>query len=191
MIMTRIINIISSLLRYFPHIVVYKRCVNKETIDYEIQKWIETHHLPAKSNLRGLLNLLVSYPEFRSLFYFRTGKYWLSKIAKGQTNLEFYTESENIGKGLVIWHGFSTVINCDKMGEDCHIWQNVVIGKSSLEKIHDRPTIGNNVLITAGSIVVGHIQVGNNVTLGAGVVVVKDIPDNTVAVSQPCRYIHK
>lgn len=188
---TRFINIISSLLRFWPHIIVYKRCADRRTIDYEIQKWLETHHLPIKSGIRGLLNLLVAYPEFRSLFYFRTGKKWLSKFAKGQTNLEFYTESKNIGKGLIIWHGYSTVINCDKMGEDCHVWQNVVIGKSSLEKIHDRPTIGNNVLITAGSIAVGHILIGDNVTIGAGTVVVKDIPSNTVVVSQPSRYIQK
>lgn len=189
--MKRFLNIMSSLLRFWPHIIVYKRCDDKSTIDYEIQKWLESHHLPVKSGIRGLLNLLVAYPEFRSLFYFRTGKCWLSIFAKGQTNLEFYTESKNIGRGLIIWHGYSTVINCDKMGEDCHIWQNVVIGKSSLEKIHDRPTIGNNVLITAGSIAVGHIQIGDNVTIGAGTVVVKDVPSNTVVVNQPCRYIQK
>lgn len=188
--MKSLLIIIKNLIIFWPHMIIYKTSRSKDIIDYEIQRWFITHHIPERKGVRGLLFLLASLPEFRSLFYFRTGKWWLRKISKGQNNLEFYTESKNIGKGLIIWHGFSTVINCDKMGEDCQIWQNVVIGKSSSENVPDRPTIGNNVKITANTVVVGHIKIGDNSIIGAGATVTKDVPNDTVVVSQPSRFIN-
>ena len=50
-------------------------------------------------------------------------------------------------------------------------------------------TIGNNVWLGGGVIVCPGVSIGNNVTIGAGSVVTKDIPDNVVAVGNPCRVI--
>lgn len=52
-----------------------------------------------------------------------------------------------------------------------------------------RVTIGNNVFIGWGSIVLMDTTIGNNVVIGAGSVVTRDIPDNSVAVGNPCRVI--
>lgn len=49
--------------------------------------------------------------------------------------------------------------------------------------------IGENVWIGAGVIIVPGVTIGNNVVIGAGSVVTKDIPDNTLAVGNPCRVI--
>lgn len=49
--------------------------------------------------------------------------------------------------------------------------------------------IGNNVWIGGGAIVCPGVTIGNNTTIGAGSVVVKSIPDNVVAVGNPCRII--
>lgn len=43
--------------------------------------------------------------------------------------------------------------------------------------------IGGNVMVLTG------VTIGNNVTIGAGSVVTRDIPDNTLAVGNPCRVI--
>ena len=43
--------------------------------------------------------------------------------------------------------------------------------------------IGGNVTILPG------VRIGNNVTIGAGSVVTRDIPDNVIAVGNPCRVI--
>lgn len=51
------------------------------------------------------------------------------------------------------------------------------------------PTIGNNVSLGANVTIIGPVHVGNNVTIGAGSVVVKDIPDDCIAVGNPCRPI--
>lgn len=47
-------------------------------------------------------------------------------------------------------------------------------------------TIGDNVWIGGGAIIMPGVNIGNNVVIGAGSVVTKDIPDNTVAYGNPC-----
>ena len=43
--------------------------------------------------------------------------------------------------------------------------------------------------IGGGTVVVPGVTIGSNVVIGAGSVVVHDIPDNCVAVGNPCRPI--
>ncbi len=50
-------------------------------------------------------------------------------------------------------------------------------------------TFGDNVWIGAGVQVMPGVKIGSNVVIGGGSVVVKDIPDNSVAVGNPCRVI--
>lgn len=49
--------------------------------------------------------------------------------------------------------------------------------------------IGNNVWIGANVTVLPGVTIGNNCTIGAGSVVTKDIPENTIAVGNPCKVI--
>ena len=51
--------------------------------------------------------------------------------------------------------------------------------------------IGKNCWIGAGAIIVPGITIGNNVVVGAGSVVTKDLPDNVVAVGNPCRVLRE
>ncbi len=51
--------------------------------------------------------------------------------------------------------------------------------------------VGDNVWIGAGVHVMPGVTIGNNVVIGGGSVVVKDIPDNSVAVGNPCRIVRK
>lgn len=50
-------------------------------------------------------------------------------------------------------------------------------------------TVGDNVWIGAGVQVMPGVKIGSNVVIGGGSVVVKDIPDNCVAVGNPCRVV--
>ena len=45
--------------------------------------------------------------------------------------------------------------------------------------------------IGGGAIILPGVTIGDNVVIGAGSVVTKDIPDNVVAVGNPCRVIRK
>ncbi|WP_272509032.1 sugar O-acetyltransferase [Clostridium ganghwense] len=51
--------------------------------------------------------------------------------------------------------------------------------------------IGDNVWIGAGAIIVPGVKIGANTVIGAGSVVTKDIPENVVAVGNPCKVIRK
>ena len=51
--------------------------------------------------------------------------------------------------------------------------------------------VGDNVWFGGNVTVLGGVSIGNNVVIGAGSVVVKDIPDNVVAVGNPCKVIRQ
>ena len=52
-------------------------------------------------------------------------------------------------------------------------------------------TVGDHVWFGAGVQVCPGVTIGNNVVIGAGSVVTKDIPDNVVAAGNPCRVIRE
>ena len=52
-------------------------------------------------------------------------------------------------------------------------------------------TVGNNVWIGAGVIVLGGVTIGDNTVIGAGSVVTKDIPSGVIAVGTPCRVMRE
>ena len=51
--------------------------------------------------------------------------------------------------------------------------------------------IGDNTWIGASVVIVPGVTIGKNVIIGAGSIVTKDIPDNVVAVGNPCRVIRE
>ncbi len=51
--------------------------------------------------------------------------------------------------------------------------------------------IGNNVWIGANSVILPGVKIGDNTVIGAGSVVTKDIPENVVAVGNPCKVMRE
>ena len=51
--------------------------------------------------------------------------------------------------------------------------------------------IGRNVWIGAGAIVLPGVTIGDGTVVGAGSVVTKDLPENVVAVGNPCRILRE
>lgn len=132
----------------------------------------------------------IGFGEFRALFWFRMGRW--SKLVKWmfqspEPMLSFDCKSSQVGGGLFIQHGYCTDISIKAIGENCWINQKVTFGYQGTEC----PTLGNNVRVGAGAIIVGGVHIGSNVNIGAGAVVVKDVPDNTTVVGQPARYIDR
>lgn len=61
-------------------------------------------------------------------------------------------------------------------------------GKFAFCKTQTAPvTIGDNVWIGGGAIIMPGVTIGDNVVIGAGSVVTKPIPENTIAYGNPCR----
>ncbi|MBC2438088.1 serine acetyltransferase [Clostridium saccharobutylicum] len=134
--------------------------------------------------IKCLNYLLACYPEFRNVFYYRIGlisdilRLFYPKVKP------LYITSDTIGSGLILYHGFNSIIYAKSIGDNCTIYHNVTVGKTD-----DIPRIGNNVTICAGAIIIGGISIGNNSIIGAGAVVTKDVPDNCIVVGNPGRII--
>ncbi len=141
------------------------------------------------NNGLAFLFLLIFYPEYRNVFYFRLPiiiRYFLYYLPPRAT-LHIWTKSRNVGGGLYIGHGWGTVINAKKIGENCIVGQNVTIGSRNLKE----PMLGNNVGVYANAVVLGDISIGDNTQIGAGAVVVKSVPANCVVIPAKSNIIKK
>lgn len=83
-----------------------------------------------------------------------------------------------------------------EIGDDVWIAPGVQIISSNHDPddyskaLASRPVkIGSHVWIGGNSIILPGIHIGDNVIIGAGSIVTKDVPDNCVAVGNPCRVI--
>ena len=95
-----------------------------------------------------------------------------------------------IGRRFTIDHGIGVVIGGTAIiGDDCLIYQNATLGMTGKHGGKRHPTLGNGVMVGAGSILLGAITVGDCVRVGAGSVVVDDVPDNTTVVGNPARVV--
>jgi serine O-acetyltransferase len=166
------------------HILFFIISINKKYISDDLKKYYSGLNF----QILNLVYALTYISEFRALLYYRLGKrrYLIQWLHPVFLNLYFYTSK--IGPGLKIQHGFSTVIAARSIGKNCWINQQVTIGYTNDT---DCPTIGDNVTVAAGAIVLGDIIIGDNVTIGAGAVVTKSIPENCVVVGNPARIIKK
>ena len=95
--------------------------------------------------------------------------------------------SVSIGEGTFItYHGLGVVMHKKVViGKNCCVRQHVTIagGRGGV------PTIGDNVEINTGAVIVGPVHIGNYVRIGANAVVIQDIPDNCTAVGIPAKVV--
>lgn len=108
-------------------------------------------------------------------------------------------------KGLVVGAKFKMMGQC--IIDPSHCWHisigdNVTLAPRVHILAHDASTglflnytrfanvsIGNNVFIGAGSIILPGVEIGDNVIIGAGSIVSKNIPSNSVAAGNPAKVI--
>ena len=84
------------------------------------------------------------------------------------------------GPGLCLEHYGNIVINQNaKVGSNCHIIGSVVIGATEDHKV---PSIGDNVFIGFGAVIIGDVIVANDVAIGANAVVTRSVMSNNVTV---------
>jgi len=184
---------IIRLLWVSPLLLPFYLTTEKEMIFADVKRWVEVLSQPDRNLLMQLLLLLQKMPEYRNLYYFRICQGNMSakaiavilKLIYPHCQTLFLEQSCQIGPGLFIQHGFSTIVMAD-IGKNGWINQQVTIGHK--DKL-GRPSLGDHVRVTAGAKVLGNIEIGHNVTVGANAVVVKNVPDNCVVVGIPARII--
>src|SRR5690554_3038864 len=151
---------------------------------------------------KNLLEVLLCYPGLHALLAYRLANWFyrrrlfvtarlLSQVSRFFTGIEIHPGAK-IGKGLFIDHGMGVVIGeTTEIGDNVTIYQGVTLGGTGKEKGKRHPTIGNNVIISAGAKVLGGFTVGDNAKIGAGAVVLKPVPPNTTVVGVPGKVVVK
>ena len=115
----------------------------------------------------------------------------ISQFSRFLTSIEIHPGAK-LGKRFFIDHGFGIVIGeTAEIGDNVTIFQGVTLGGTGKEKGKRHPTIGHNVVIGAGAIVLGPIYIGDNSRIGAGAVVTKSVPPDTTVVGNPSWIVRR
>ena len=113
----------------------------------------------------------------------------ISQIVKFFTGIEIHPGA-TIGKGVFIDHGTGVVIGeTAEVGDNCTIYQNSTLGGTGKESGKRHPTLGENVMVGAGSKVLGPIYIGAGSKIAAGAVVLSDVQPGSTCVGVPARTV--
>lgn len=114
----------------------------------------------------------------------------LSQVSRFFTGIEIHPGA-TIGKGFFIDHGMGVVIGeTSEIGNNCVLFHNVTLGGTGKHKGKRHPTIGDNVVIGTGAILLGPIEVGDNVKIGANTfILMRNVPNNTTVAGTPGRIV--
>lgn len=116
-------------------------------------------------------------------------QYLRKKLHDKQLKLGFFIHPNTCGAGLALVHPGTVIINqTAKIGENCRIYNCVIIGIKPNDKI--APAIGNNVYIGPGAKIFGEITIADDIAIGANSVVNKSFyePNITIA-GNPARKV--
>ncbi|MCG3412347.1 serine O-acetyltransferase [Staphylococcus massiliensis] len=139
------------------------------------------------AGLHAVWNNLVAHWFYKRKLYFIARA--ISQVSRFFTGIEIHPGAK-IGNRLFIDHGMGVVIGetCT-IGDNVTIYQGVTLGGTGKEKGKRHPDIGDNVLIAAGSKVLGNIKVHSNSNIGANSVVLRNVPSYTTVVGIPGRIV--
>ena len=142
------------------------------------------------------------YPSFKVMLHYRLahklyqkGHYFWARFVSQRgvrkTGIEIHPGAQ-IGKGFFIDHGNGVIIGeTTVIGDNVTLYQAVTLGGTGKEQGKRHPTIGNNVMISAGAKVLGSFKIGANSKIGAGSVVLEEVPPNSTVVGVPGRVVKR
>ncbi len=150
---------------------------------------------------RTTWEVITCYPGLHAVIFHRMahacwihGFKWLgrfiSHIARALTGIEIHPGAK-VGNRVFFDHAMGVVVGeTAEIGDGCTIYQGVTLGGTSLYKGAKRhPTLGKNVVVSAGAKVLGGFEVGDGAKIGSNAVVIKPVPAGATAVGIPARII--
>lgn len=141
------------------------------------------------SSFWAILSYRTAHKWYQNKHYFWAR--WLSQRAAKKTGIEIHPGAQ-IGKGFFIDHGSGVIIGeTTVIGDNVTLYQGVTLGGTGKETGKRHPTIGDNVMISAGAKVIGSFTVGENSKIGAGSVVIGEVPPNCTVVGVPGRIVKR
>lgn len=151
---------------------------------------------------RSFFEIFFLYPGVKAIrmhrrahFYYKHKLYFLARLvsqrAVRKTGIEIHPGAK-IGRRLVIDHGTGIVIGeTAEIGDDVLIYQGVTLGGTGKDVGKRHPTVGNNVMISAGAKVLGPFKIGDNSRVAAGAVVLNEVPPNSTVVGVPAKVVRQ
>ena len=142
------------------------------------------------------------YPSFKVMLHYRVahklyknGHYflarWISQRAVRKTGIEIHPGAQ-IGENFFIDHGNGVIIGeTAVVGNNVTLYQGVTLGGTGKEHGKRHPTVGDNVMISAGAKIIGSFRIGENSKIGAGSVVIEEVPPNCTVVGVPGRIVRR
>ncbi|WP_280191339.1 serine O-acetyltransferase [Delftia sp. PS-11] len=150
---------------------------------------------------RSTWEVITCYPGLHAIWLQRPAHWcwnhgfkWLgrfiSHMGRWLTGIEIHPGAV-IGERVFIDHGMGVVIGeTAVVGDGCTIYHGVTLGGTSLYKGAKRhPTLGRDVVVSAGAKVLGGFEVGDGAKIGSNAVVIKPVPAGATAVGIPARII--
>lgn len=151
---------------------------------------------------RNVLEVLLCYSGLHAVWSHRMAHWlWehrlrllariLSQFCRFFTGIEIHPGA-SIGRRFFIDHGMGVVIGeTAEVGDDVLLYQGVVLGGTSRAKKKRHPTVRDGVVIGAGAVLLGPVEVGEEARVGAGSVVIDDVEPETTVVGVPGHDIVK
>ena len=116
---------------------------------------------------------------------------WRSARTRRKTGIEIHPGAQ-IGRRVFIDHGAGVVIGeTAEVGDDVTLYQGVTLGGTGKDHGKRHPTVESGVIIGAGAKVLGPITLGRNVKVGAGAIVLKSVPEGCTVVGNPGRIVRR
>lgn len=140
-------------------------------------------------SFKVMLHYRVAHKLYRSGHFFLAR--WISQRAVRKTGIEIHPGAV-IGENFFIDHGNGVIIGeTAVVGNNVTLYQGVTLGGTGKEHGKRHPTIGDNVMISAGAKIIGSFKIGENSKIGAGSVVIEEVPPNCTVVGVPGRIVKR
>ncbi len=150
--------------------------------------------IPCRHSIVRIFLWAMQDSGFRAVMFYRMGRWCrvkklnviaalLERMMRHTSHCWISTLAE-IGPGFVVAHVCGIVIPPEtRIGRNCTIRHNASLGGNYGKKGVDgrgTPTLGDDISIGPGAVILGPITVGSNTIIGANAVVTKSVPENSV-----------
>ncbi|MBR5315285.1 MAG: serine O-acetyltransferase [Firmicutes bacterium] len=151
---------------------------------------------------RNSLEVLICYPGIWALIWHKPAHFLykhnmkllariISQVTRFFTGIEIHPGA-TIGRRCFIDHGMAVVIGeTTEIGDDVTLYQGVTLGGTGKDNGKRHPTIGNRVIVSSGAKVLGPFTVGDDVKIGSGSIVLNEIPPGCTVVGIPGKIVKR
>lgn len=151
---------------------------------------------------RNWFQILLCYPGVKAMIWYRVAHFFwkikfkllaefITYVTRNRLGIEIHPGAK-IGKRLFIDHGNGVVIGETAIiGDYVTMYHGVTLGGRGTSHGKRHPTVGNNVVIGAGALLLGNITIGDGARIGANATVIHDVDVDSTVVGTKGRQLEQ